>query len=293
MTHFCQLCGQRIRGEAFLYRHASWQQGGYLRVCQQCHLEARRCQICQIPLAASSDQTICPTCATRLPRCSLCNQLVIGEYLNVPERGIFCQNCVALRAACDVCGAPVANGGQMLSDGRRICGQCHATAVYDMPAALTVYEQVQAITSHTLGLTLNVPTVLVLLGRDQLHSLLQEANHSSDNVTHLLGIYLRRGRKRAIYAQSGLPRLLLMQVIAHEWGHAWQMENAPLLETPQAIEGFAEWVAYKNMEIVGARQALARMANRSDLYGQGLRAVLAIEAECGTQGVLAWCRQAR
>ncbi len=293
MSCFCQLCGQRIRAEAFLYRHPLWEEGGYLRVCEQCHLEARRCQICQIPLAASGDQAICPTCAMHLPRCLLCDQLIVGEYLDVPERDVFCQSCMALRPACDVCGAPVDDGGQILSDGRRICGQCHATAVYDMPGALPIYQQVEAITSYALGLTLNVPTVLVLLGRDQLCSLLQEANYGSDDVTHLLGIYLRRGRKRAIYAQSGLPRLLLMQVIAHEWGHAWQMENAPLLETPQAREGFAEWVAYKSMEFVGAHQALARMARRSDLYGQGLRAVLAIEAEYGAQGVLAWCRQAR
>lgn len=181
----------------------------------------------------------------------------------------------------------------MLTDGRRICGQCHATAVYNLSSALPIYEQVRAIVTDKLGLGLNVPTVLVLLGRDQLYTLLQEVNHSTDQITHLLGIYLRRGRKRAIYAQSGLPRLLLMQVIAHEWGHAWQMENAPLLETPQAREGFAEWVAYKSMEIAGAHQVLARMKSRSDLYGQGLRDVLRIETECGTQGVLAWCRQAR
>lgn len=231
------------------------------------------------------------TCEAILLYCILCGHLIIGEYLLVSGKGPYCQNCVRQRAACDVCGVPVGAGHQILSDGRRICGLCHQTAVYDPIKANTVYEQVRGIITQKLGITLNVPTVLMLVGRDQLSEILRQAHHSTDDVTHLLGIYRRHGRKRAIYVQSGLPRLLLMQVIAHEWGHAWQMENAPLLRKLQSKEGFAEWVAYKVMAVVGAREMLARMENRQDVYGRGLRDVLALEREGGENGVLAWCRQ--
>ena len=223
--------------------------------------------------------------------CILCGKPITGEYLLVSGKGPYCLICVRQRAACDVCGVPVGDGHQILSDGRRICGQCHQTAVYNPTTANAVYEQVRGIITQKLGITLNVPTVLVLVGCDQLSEILRQANHSTDDVTHLLGIYVRHGRKRAIYAQSGLPRLLLMQVIAHEWGHAWQMENAPLLRELQAKEGFAEWVAYKVMAVIGAREILARMENRQDVYGRGLRDVLALERECGEVCVFAWCRQ--
>ena len=230
--------------------------------------------------------------------CQLCGNSIhstthTGENLDLPGRGIFCQTCANSRATCDVCGARLDNKRRVLTDGRRICGQCHATAVYDIAKALPVYEQVKGIISQKLGLALNIPTALVLIGRDQLSEILQKANYPTDDATHLLGIYMRQGRKRAIYVQSGLPRLLLMQVIAHEWGHAWHMENAPLLQDIRVKEGFAEWVAYKTMEAIGASQALTCMVAREDLYGQGLRYVLDIEVERGKHGVLTWCRQTR
>lgn len=45
------------------------------------------------------------------------------------------------------------------------------------------------------------------------------------------------------------------------------------------------------MAVIGAREILARMENRQDVYGRGLRDVLALERECGEVCVFAWCRQ--
>jgi hypothetical protein len=45
-----------------------------------------------------------------------------------------------------------------------------------------------------------------------------------------LGIYARRGMRRGIYVQTGLPRMLFLQVAAHEYAHAWQGETARCCE---------------------------------------------------------------
>src|SRR5690606_15719368 len=67
---------------------------------------------------------------------------------------------------------------------------------------------------------------------------------------HLLGVYIKHGRRREILVESGLPRLLMTKVIAHEYGHAWQGENCPFLRDLLIIEGFCEWVSYKTLGIV-------------------------------------------
>ncbi len=108
-----------------------------------------------------------------------------------------------------------------------------------------------------------------------------------------MGVYTRRGRRRGIYAAVGLPRLLLLQVAAHELAHAWQMESAPLLRDPLLREGFAEWVAYHVLLAVGEQDAAERIVAREDLYGQGARLLLGIEEEGGPRGVIEWTRRAR
>lgn len=194
---------------------------------------------------------------------------------------------------CDVCARPLTAPYQVLTDGRRICYRCHETAVYDQAQAQLIYQQVGAILQQTMHLALNIPTAFILVGRDQLADVLQQMGRSAEQVTQTLGVYARHGRKRAIYAQSGLPRLLLLQVMAHEWGHAWQMENAPLLREPLLQEGFAEWIAYQALCALGMETAAARMAARDDVYGRGLRHVLLLQQQVGQDGVLAWCRYTR
>ncbi|MEI2692348.1 MAG: hypothetical protein V9H69_22595 [Anaerolineae bacterium] len=70
------------------------------------------------------------------------------------------------------------------------------------------------------------------------------------------------------------PKVQMIEVIAHELGHAWQAERRPLLNDPVLIEGFAEWTAYKVLDALGESAAMNFMLQRTDLYGQGLRQVL-------------------
>jgi hypothetical protein len=107
-----------------------------------------------------------------------------------------------------------------------------------------------------------------------------------------VGLFARKGRRRVMYLLSGLPQILLVQVAAHEWAHAWQGENCPLLRDPLVREGFAEWVAYKVLQALGAVKKMALMMRQNGLYGDGLRKMLALEQRSGAVGVLDFCRRA-
>jgi hypothetical protein len=260
---------------------------------------------------------VCETCRSSLKFCLSCSEQIRGQFLEFDGVGPYCAKCYKERPACDVCTAPLTREHWLLSDGRTMCTYCHATAVFEVRDATDLYSEMKTIVAQLLGLTLNVPTGLALVDRNQLAEVIrgvidaQTAAGAADveelDAQRTLGIYARKGMRRGIYVQTGLPRLLFLQVAAHEYAHAWQGENCPLLTavalpgaseqmSPEAVklahEGFAEWIAYQVLGKYGYRRGQERMLARTDIYGQGLRWALNVEKSCGTQGVLDACRTA-
>jgi hypothetical protein len=260
-------------------------------------------------MAAEGLDGICVTCSQHLRRCLACGRPVQSKFYEFDGLGPYCQQCYQHRPPCDVCGAPLTVEHWRLSDGRVICANCHATAIYVPNLAIALYREMRTLSAEQLGLALNVPTGLALVDRDQLREVIRRQkistpdnslNHSSDGdpaaveteVQRTLGLYARRGMRRGIYIQTGLPRMLFLQVAAHEFAHAWQGENCPMLRAGLAHEGFAEWVAYRMAGFYGYRRGQERMLARQDLYGQGLRWALDEEAARGIEGVIEACRKA-
>jgi hypothetical protein len=265
-------------------------------------------------MAADSSDGICATCSQSLRLCLACGKPVKSKYYEFDGQGPYCKDCFDQRPPCDVCGAPLTNEHWKLSDGRVTCANCHATAIYAPAEAITLYNEMKALTGEHLGLTLNIPTGLALVDRNQLREVIRQqralepgrspvsiqpgpmpidGDSSLDaEVERTLGLYARRGMRRGIYLQTGLPRLLFFQVAAHEYAHAWQGENSPTLRSGLVHEGFAEWVAYRVLGLYGYRRGQERMLARQDLYGQGLRWALEEEAAHGYEGVIQACRRA-
>lgn len=182
-------------------------------------------------------------------------------------------------------------------DGRRICARCHQTAVYDLAQARMLFEWVVSVVSGQLGLRLNVGADFTLVDDHHLRRLATEARSTmegpgGDRPERVIGLFVRRGRRRVMYVLSGLPRILFVQTVAHEWAHAWQGENCPLLRDPLVREGFAEWVAYKTLQAMGAVKKMALIEQGNGLYGEGVRRMLQVEKRHGMHGVLAFCRHA-
>jgi hypothetical protein len=107
----------------------------------------------------------------------------------------------------------------------------------------------------------------------------------ADSRERCFGLFIREGKHRAIFVEYGLPRIVLIEVMAHEFAHAWQCENGERDQQPETQEGFAEWVAYKLLEGLGCRRRCERMLRRDDLYGHGLRKMLKSESEGGKTAV--------
>lgn len=246
-------------------------------VCAACNTYAARCRLCQRPMAEQLAQDgICAVCLADLERCDTCGRPVdIGIELQDGTHRVFCRTCAQTLPACALCRAPTDARGSRLPDGRFRCWLCDLTAVDDPAQAQALYGQILDIAAQRLGLALSIPTPLVPVDSEQLRSVLKQINNAHPVESRpLRGIYARKGVKRGIYVELGLRKVQLIEVIAHELGHAWQAERKPLLNDPVLIEGFAEWTAYKVLDALGEFAAMDLMLERTDIYGQGLRRVL-------------------
>jgi len=241
----------------------------------------------------------CATCTNSFTICHSCGSTIKGEYIEISGIGAFCKDCYNSRNKCDVCGAPLTDQYWKLSDNRLTCGYCYKTAVYDPRDASMIYEELKSIINEYLGLQLNIPTSMALVDRNQLADIINkqsqlQTNSNGNGNEHLdpqktLGIYTRRGIRRGIYIQTGLPRTLLIQIAAHEFAHAWQAENCPLISEQLLHEGFAEWVSYRILGYYGYTQQQNQMIQRTDIYGRGLNWALQVEAQSGIEGVINTC----
>ena len=233
---------------------------------------------------------VCALCTSGAPQCCSCGEPISDRFFEINGQGPYCQRCHKTRRHCDVCGVPLTAHAQRLPDGRAICVTCQQTAVEDAGQAKSVFDQTLGVIRGTVGLGLRTGVRFVVtdrLGlRAQIEKTRQDILYRADWA---LGVYVRDGVRRTIYVLNGLPRILLVQVIAHEWAHAWQAENCPQVRDVLVVEGFAEWLAYKVLQALGAVRKMALMTARQDLYGEGLRQALARETREGMLGVLALC----
>ncbi|HMA34993.1 MAG TPA: protein DA1 [Chloroflexia bacterium] len=238
----------------------------------------------------------CTACAGGLLRCAACRRPLDGAAghlfaLAGQTHRLYCPDCWA-RPHCHACSRPVGALSYRRPDGRVFCDPCHATAVYDPVVAEALFAQVKATAARALGLELSIGAALHLASREQIAQLRGTAPGADPlpglgvDSADYVGLFVYSWRVRSIYVEYGLPRIFFCEVLAHEYAHAWQAENAPLLADPELREGFAEWGAYKVVESWGCRLRLDRFRQRQDLYGAGLRRMLAWEAAGGVAGVL-------
>lgn len=239
------------------------------------------------------------TTSRRPKHCHLCGRRLQGHgWVYTPDGApddqaiVVCRQCQETAPRCDVCNLPMGENHARLPDGRRICPHCHQTAIYDPAQARDLFERVARVITDQLGLGLNVGTEFTLVDHQHLQRLAAEAPaNSTDDPGKVIGLFIRKGRQRVMYILYGLPRILFIQVVAHEWGHAWHRENCPLLNDLLNCEGFAEWVAYKALQALGAVKQAALMEQRDGLYGEGLRKMVSLEQQRKVAGVLDFCRR--
>lgn len=228
-------------------------------------------------------------------QCTACGARLLGLTYRFADRpGLFCERCAQTKPRCYSCGVPVAQRGWRLHDGRSQCARCHEVAVYDPQEAQGLFDTTIAALARHPGLTLRVPVVMRLVDLPTMQEIGYRSGFAPRDQERTQGMYYRSGATRAIYLLHGLPRLTLREVIAHEFGHAWQGENNPFALNPAEpwCEGFAEWVAYHHLRDLGALRAAERIrSSPTSPYLQQLGLCLAVEAQDGIAGVLATMRR--
>ncbi len=322
MKH-CNLCGRAVAEKEYrVFTRRRRPDAKGLTICVDCQRRLPRCLVCQTPMPADrlspgsvdisrsqlysqashtqnelgseefqQNLGICHDCLREGLHCRGCGKRITGEFLLVNGNdGPYCADCFRSRAPCDVCGAPAGEGSLLLPDRRIVCQRCRATAITDPHEANALFERVIDLLSNSLGLRLNIRPQLALVDHARLAELSRHAAHDEHDRDKVMGLFVRNGRKRFIYLQEYLPRILLIQIVAHEFAHAWQAENSPLLDDALAREGFAEWVAYHALLELDAQKKAAQMTQRRDDYGEGLRKMLALEKQYGAAAVLQACR---
>ncbi len=233
--------------------------------------------------------SLCLQCYQERLRCTACDMQVGSQaFMLEGESQIYCKLCFEQRPRCDTCGRPVGAHYWTRTDGRKLCDRCQSTAVSDPAYAHALYRWVRATLARSLGMTLRNPCQLKLANRHQLLELIEKSSlHSldADSRGRCFGLFIREGAHQAIFVEYGLPQIVLLEVVAHEYAHAWQNENCLGELAPETQEGFAEWVAYKLLQGWGCHRRSQRMLRREDIYGRGLKIMLEWEKEGGQAGV--------
>jgi hypothetical protein len=225
--------------------------------------------------------------------CATCGTLLSGIFFAIPDRPErYCEQCIATRPRCDACSAPVGDPHWNLHDGRVLCQRCHATAVYDPLDAKQLFEETVGAIIAQLHLDLRYGVAFRLVDAPTMAEIRSQASDGHPLDERVLGLYQRRGEARAIYMLYGLPRLLFRTVVAHEYGHAWQNENAANLNDDTLREGFAEWVAYRHLCYLGCTKAARHLITSQHPYRPLLEQVLQLEQTHGPHGVLEHVRRA-
>jgi hypothetical protein len=170
---------------------------------------------------------------------------------------------------------PVGNDHWDYPDGRITCGACGARAINDVgeierimqDARQTIEAHLKLKITHPYSLRVEKLSSLTAAGIDPHAKILSDR---SPLYGKELGMYRFVDNKSEIFLLFGLPPEMLYEAAAHEYAHAWQVENCPAELAPALREGFAQWVAAEVLRFKGFRGTLEKLEARRDFpYGTG------------------------
>jgi hypothetical protein len=248
--------------------------------CFDCLKKMEKCASCGIPLEdfiLVYDQKICPYCNNTLPRCAACNFPIVGNpnYYENDKKRNYCEYCVKTKPRCDVCDAPLGNFFLVLPDSRSICRFCLGDAVFSRKTTSEIRDKVINFLIQKFQMKVSHPINYISVGADELTKLSHNKNPDKS------GLFLVSPDTFKIYFLYGLNEANLIEVIAHEYAHAWLKENQKENLNQKIEEGFPQWVAFKTLEHFGYFSQMLKMSLRNDIYGEGLRDMLQGEKEKG------------
>lgn len=128
---------------------------------------------------------------------------------------------------CDFCGKPLSGVSyDVLADGRIRCNDCSTTAVRDLTEFKEIYTHTEMMMENIFEINypvaITIKTVDAVKMSKRSHSVYQPTNQFASRV---LGFAEYRSGEYTLFIENGSPRLVSLNVIAHEMTHIWQYIN--------------------------------------------------------------------
>jgi hypothetical protein len=233
--------------------------------------------------------------------CSLCGGVISGQYIFNSWGDVVHAVHIGEYATCEYCGRltaePLTGKGMRYADGREVCGVCRGTAVTDMDEANLLLDTVLNLLSlHDIEIASDFE--LLLVDRNEMVQMNPDAGHEARGYTglkqHSTLFGLVKLQTIKVYALTGMPRSILMGVLAHELMHVWLFTNAPLDMDDALCEGSCEYASYLTLR--GSPDGHAQyyleiqMANEDLVYGGGFRSVRSYVEGVGVDGWLSYLK---
>ncbi len=216
-------------------------------------------------------------------KCSVCNIQLAGNYLKNLWGEAYCLSHRRVLKECFSCGRLISHrstgGGVQYTDGRSMCNLCRSSSVETPRESVSAMQDVQAVfRGHGLAVRSRSIPLRLVSGQYQV-------NYGRRQQTSICGqavTQLRRRHGRVVARQvseisilRGLPKEHFCAIAAHEFGHAWLLENGfdglPL----KVEEGLCELLQYiwlRHQGTRAARQRIRLLFEGSDpLYAEGFR----------------------
>ncbi len=289
----CTACGKPIEGDAFHTQGRVY------------HPNCFVCAVCERPITGSySEQkgTVyhndCFLERVAL-KCALCQDVLRGEYLQDYWGNSYCKRHDGEAPMCDSCGRFVSEkltgGGTRYDDGRFICNICKPASMTDVDDILEIVYEVGE-HMKTFGMNVDYNGIKIhLIGRDKMQTL---SGHHSNGLRGFTDYRedwrvfgKSKNRQMDIYLLYGMPRMEIINTVAHELAHVWQFNHARFRNEREWSEGSCNYAAYLVLgKYPGKESSFFRTSLTRDtdpVYGDGFRRVKTL---ADAEGKKAWLR---
>lgn len=289
----CAECGKAISAGAFQTQGRVY------------HPDCFVCALCQRPITGPYSQSRgkvyhndCFHDHVAL-KCSLCDAMLRGEYLQDYWGNSYCKRHDGEAPVCDSCGRFVSDkltgGGMRYDDGRYMCNLCKPESMTDVDDILEIVFEV-AEHMKTFGMAVDYNGIQInLVGRDKMQTL---SGHHSNGLRGFTDyredwrVFGRsQNRKMQMYLLYGMPRMEIINTIAHELAHVWQFNRGRFKNEREWSEGSCNYAAYLVLAKYPGRDSsffrTSLIRDVDPVYGDGFRRVKTL-AEAEGNGV--WLR---
>jgi hypothetical protein len=233
--------------------------------------------------------------------CTLCGGVISGQYIYNSWGDVVHAVHIGEYARCEYCGRLKAERltgtGVRYGDGREICGICLKSAVTDVDQANLLLDTVRNVL-YLHGIEIEDEFALHLVDKYEMVRINPDAGHEARGYTglkqHRALFGLVKAQTIKVYVLTGMPRAVLMGVLAHELMHVWLFTNGPLDMDDALCEGSCEYASYLTLR--GSPDKLAQYylenqaANEDLVYGGGFRSVSGYVERVGVEAWLDYLR---